>query len=354
MVEYFKKLKRTHPFFIRLFHVEFWPMNVLYFPVFFYYLWLSAKARSFFFFTAANPGIETGGMLGESKINILNKIPTEYKPLDIFIPANTSFDIILNKINHKNIHFPVVIKPDIGERGLLVEKINTKHELKKYWERINANVIIQEFVDFEVELALLYFYHPDGRQGEITSVTQKEFLTITGNGSQTVQDILSQNMRGILQLPRLEKEMPELLARIPAHGEILEIEPIGNHCRGTKFLNTNHLIDDELTNVFDKIIRQIDGVYFGRFDLKCKSIEDLKRGKNIRIVELNGVGAEPAHIYDPDFPFLNIFKELFKQWKIIYKISTANKKRGLSYMTISEMWDYYKEKSQYYKTVKSL
>jgi len=75
------------------------------------------------------------------------------------------------------------------------------------------------------------------------------------------------------------------------------LEPIGNHCRGTTFLNANDIIDEKLTKVFDSISNRIPGFYFGRYDLRCSSIEDLKKGKNVRIIELNGAGSEPDNIY---------------------------------------------------------
>jgi hypothetical protein len=62
-------------FWTRLTNWEYWPFSVIYFPVFFYWLWLSVKARSLFFFSAANPSIESGGMLGESKYRILKNVP---------------------------------------------------------------------------------------------------------------------------------------------------------------------------------------------------------------------------------------------------------------------------------------
>ncbi|MEQ9006519.1 MAG: hypothetical protein RLP12_01450, partial [Ekhidna sp.] len=68
------------------------------------------------------------------------------------------------------------------------------------------------------------------------------------------------------------------------------IEPIGNHCRGTKFLNDNHEINTELNQAFNQLAGQIPDLHFGRFDLKCKSYDDLKELKNFKILELNGAG----------------------------------------------------------------
>jgi phosphomannomutase len=58
-------------------------------------------------------------------------------------------------------------------------------------------------------------------------------------------------------------------------GENRLLEPIGNHCRGTKFVNANHLINNQLDEVFSKISEGFEGFYYGRFDMKVESIDDL-------------------------------------------------------------------------------
>ena len=132
-------------------------------------------------------------------------------------------------------------------------------------------------------------------------------------------------------------------------GESIELEPIGNHCRGTMFLNGNHLIDEQLTKVITKIAMQLEEIYFGRFDLKCRSIEDLKQGKHISILEINGVGAEPAHIYDPDYPLLKVYSTLLNQWKIMYNIAMYNHKvRNIPFMSIKEMRVWLKNLNAYH------
>ena len=79
-------------------------------------------------------------------------------------------------------------------------------------------------------------------------------------------------------LTGLEKERPEILKQKPSAGENLRVESVGNHCKGTKFLNGNALIDNELHQIFDEIARPIEGVFYGRFDMKIESVELLKKG----------------------------------------------------------------------------
>ena len=54
----------------RITHWEYWPFWVIYYPLFPVWAFFSLRARSFFFFNAANPTMENGGMAMESKNDI--------------------------------------------------------------------------------------------------------------------------------------------------------------------------------------------------------------------------------------------------------------------------------------------
>ena len=343
--------KRIHksPFLIQLLSWEYWPMHLIYVPVYAYYLLLSIKARSMFFFTAANPAIETGGLYGESKIDILNKIPDRFKPKTCFINNNPPIDDILVLLKTSEIDFPIVAKPNIGERGFLVEKLEDEQALVDYLEvHSKIEIILQEFVTFPEEVSVLYYRFPNEEKGAISSLTLKKFLTVTGNGQSTLRELIEDYPRALLQLEELEKRYADQMEDVLAVGIQMELIPIGNHCRGTTFLDGNHLIDDRLCATFDYISHQLPGIYFGRFDIKCQSLEDLKAGKKFAILEINGVKSEPTHIYDPDFSLREAYKILFEQWRTIYQISLANKQKGTPFMPMKDglqkYWAWYRYK----------
>ncbi len=318
-------------------------MWATYFPVVLYYLYLSLRARSFFFFTATNPGIETGGMLGESKRGILDKISDKYKPASPFIAKDTPFEEVLTILQKHQIDFPIVAKPDIGERGTLVEKLTSAEALKVHLSKNNINYILQPFIDYKEELAIMYWRMPNETTSKIYSVTRKEFLAFTGDGERTLRSMIMAYPRAVLQLDKLSKRFADKMDVILPKGEKLELEPIGNHCRGTMFLDGNDLIDNDLEAVVSDMAIGIEEVYFGRFDLKCRSIEDLKKGEHIAVLELNGVGAEPAHIYDPNSKLLTVYKTLLGQWSIMFQIAMYNHHvRGVSFMTLREIWTAWK------------
>ncbi len=317
---------------------EYWPFEIVYFPVFFYWLWLSAKARSLFFFSAANPSIESGGMLGESKNQILAKLPGQYKPKTLLIEIPLDMDAILEKLQETGITFPLIAKPDVGERGWKVEKIHTQGELEAYVKQMRVNFLIQEYVAHELELGVFYYRFPSQTKGVISSIVMKEFLTLTGNGKSTVRELILNDQRARLQYEVLTEKYPALMEEVLPEAKKTTLVYIGNHCRGTKFLNGNYLITNQLTEVFDNISRSIPGFHFGRYDIRCKSLEELYEGKEIKILELNGAGAEPGHIYDPDFPFLEAYGVLFHHWRVLYQISQANYEMGTEYMSAREAW----------------
>lgn len=332
---FLKKLKGT-VFYIKLTNWEYWPLYIANFPLLLIWLWFALRARKLFFFSAVNPVIETGGMWGESKYNILQRIPEEYLPKTIFIHKEQDFFSVKNKFMSSGLSYPVIAKPDIGERGTLVVKIKDEQSLFDYFNKNKIDFLIQELISYPVELSVMHHRMPGNGAGRVTSVCVKETLKVTGDGISTVAQLMAKKSRAKLQLKRFEKTFPELLEMVPASQQILEVEPIGNHCRGTMFLNGNHYIDKKMTAVFNSLAATMDNIYYGRFDLKCSSVEDLKEGRGFKILEYNGIGAEPAHIYDPSYPLFEKYRDIYRHWKIIYRIYRLQKKKGVKAMSVKE------------------
>lgn len=315
-------------FLVKIIYYEYWPYWLFFLPLVPYWIYLSVKAKSLTYFTAANPGIIHGGVFGESKIDILKKIEPKYHPATLFFKVSATLPEVISRIQQASLNFPMIIKPDVGERGAEVEKIESETELAHYFERNNQEFIIQEFVDFDIELGVLYYKLPITGSSGIISIVQKEFLGVTGNGISTIREILKGNERAKLQMATLEEKHGAHLNDILPKGAYENLQPIGNHCLGTKFLSGQHLINSELVSVFDEISHGIEGFNFGRFDLKVSSIEDLYAGKNIKVMELNGVTSEPGHIFDPKFNLLRAYKDTMISMKASCLVSIENIKEG--------------------------
>ena len=346
-----KKLINNTPFLIRLFHWEYWPMSVVYFPLSVYYIWLAIKARSFFFFSATNPSIESGGMMFESKWSIFKLIPKQYFPKTIFISEHNKFEETLSALASSGIQYPFIAKPDRGERGWAIKKISDQDSLREYLKICPVDFLIQEYIDYPVELSVFYYRTTQEDKGVVSSVTLKELLCVKGNGRDTLEQLIRSNPRALLQLENLAKSWSSQLNEVLSEGQVMQLVPLGNHCRGATFLDYNHVIDTRMTEVFDHISRQIEGFYFGRFDLKCKSIEELKQGRSIAIVELNGSGAEPAHIYQPGYSFFKAQWHIFHHFNRMCEIGIRNKKNGAKFMSLSEFRELLREQKKYKQKV---
>lgn len=314
---------------IKLTRFEFWPVWAVYFPAFFYWLYLSLKARSFGYVSAANPAIENGGVFGESKSKILDLVPAAYKPRSITAQQQQPLEAIMENIRVAEMEFPVICKPDKGERGFRVEKVYTTTELEAYAAAAADTFIIQECITWPLEFGVLYFRMPDGTSG-ITSVTGKHFLTVTGDGISDVEALLDRFPRGRMQVKRLKVTQPLRMSMIPASGEEWLIEPIGNHCLGTTFLNRNDLISQEMVMFFDALTAGMEGFHYGRFDLKVQQESDLYTGQNLRVLELNGSTSEPGHIYDPQMTLTAAWSSILHHMKIVNDIAIMNIQRGFT------------------------
>lgn len=335
-----EKITRSN-FFIKLRNWEYWPFGILQFPLFFYFLWLALRSRSLTFFSASNPGIAMGGMFGESKYDVISKIPSGFVPRTKLILLPATRDAVLKTLNLHGFTFPVIFKPELGERGFMVKKITSAADVESYLKKIRINFLVQDFVDLPLEFGVFYQRYPSEPNGKVVSIVTKEMLSVTGDGTSTLQQLVMKKDRAKLQWKKLEEAYRDRLEEVIPGGQSIELVSIGNHAMGTRFLDGNNLINDRLSSSFDQISKQIDGFYFGRFDVRCASLNDLYEGR-VKIMELNGCGAEPAHIYDPDFGLFKAVGVLFRHWKTIFEISRENHKAGVRYLSHREALAFYR------------
>lgn len=336
-----QKITRSN-FFIKLRSWEYWPFGIIQFPAILYWLWLSVRARSLVFFSASNPGIPMGGMFGESKYDILRQIPSCYVPRTIMVCMPATLPDILVRIKQAQMQLPLIFKPDIGERGFMVKRIERESDIVKYLAKIKSRFLIQELIELPLEFGVFYMKVPTEERGRVISLVAKEMLAVTGDGRSTLQELILRSDRAKLQWKNIRETHGELLNNIVQKGDKFELVSIGNHATGTRFIDANHLINERLSATFDDISKKIDGFYFGRFDVRCPSLEDLYSG-NVKIMELNGCGAEPAHIYDTDFSLFDALVVLVRHWHRIFQIARANNKGGVAYVSHREALAFYRK-----------
>ncbi|GAB2817584.1 D-alanine--D-alanine ligase [Ferruginibacter profundus] len=342
------------PFFIKLFNWEYWPFAVVYSPIYFYWVLLGIRNKSFFFFNTANPTIKNGGFLMESKKEIYDLLPSGYYPRTLLFKNDNNAAGILAQVTENNFTYPLIGKPDIGMQGIAVKKLETETDVIAYAKSSQVDFLIQEFIHLENEVGIFYYRYPGETKGHISGIVSKEFLSVTGDGIATVEELLQRDQRFILQIPFLKATSSTVLQQVLSKGEIKLLVPYGNHARGAKFIDASHLINEKSEAAIDTICKQVNGFYFGRIDLRYNTWEELEQGKNISIIELNGAGSEPTHMYDPKHSVFYAWKEIIRHWKILAKISRINHRQmQIPYMRFAEAKKMFGDNRNYVKLIRA-
>jgi hypothetical protein len=212
--------------------------------------------------------------------------------------------------------------------------------------------LLQEFVPYKNEAGIFYCHFPNESKGFISGIAAKEFLTVKGDGYSTVKELLQKEKRFILQLPSLKSLYKEKLDEVLQKDEERLLVPYGNLARGAKFTDAHYMINRTLTDTIDNICKQIPGFYFGRLDIRFNTWGELSKGKNFSIIELNGAGSEPTHIYDPAHTLFFAWKKIIRHWKILYKISKQNHRHlKLPYMKFQKGMQMFSENNRHMKLV---
>lgn len=285
----------------RLSHWEFWPAWLAYLPVVPWIAILAIRYRSLAVFTAANPGIETGGFAGESKSRILDGLRRSGAVAAVGDGT-----------------FPIVVKPDVGERGAGVSIVRTDEELQLALAAIDGPAIVQRYVP-GLEFGVFY------NQGRITSITEKRFPTVTGDGRRTLKQLILADARASVIAPVYFRRHD--VERVPVDGEAVQLVEVGSHSRGAVFLDATHLRTEALEQRIDEISKTHPGFYFGRYDVRTPSVEAFQRGE-LTVIELNGVSSEPTHIYDPSVSLWSAYRALFQHWSEAFRIGAENRASG--------------------------
>lgn len=320
---------------------EFWPAWLSNLPVYGMGLLLALRARDLLFFTNVNPSIPLSGAVGESKSGILDLLPDRIKPTTVRLEPGTHPEQAARLLSEGGIRYPVVLKPDIGERGFLVTRCTGPEALAQALEQHPIRWLVQPWLELPVEFAVFFYRFPGGGPFGIHSICRKAYLEVEGDGQSTVSELLKGTLRGLLQRNRLLRERPEWEHLVPGAGERMVVEPVGNHCRGTTFMDAGHLLDAQMLAAYDEITAGMPGVCLGRFDLKCASEDALRRGE-ITVVEMNGVFGEPAHVYDPAHNAMDAYRILWAHWKLIYQLHVAQRRAGVPTASLREAVAYYR------------
>jgi hypothetical protein len=314
-------------------------MWLFYPPLVGYIIWLGIKHRSLTLFTACNPGLPGGGFVGESKSDILHRVAAVCDAVPSFTLIRADMDSPIKHelaAAHVAAHgFPVVVKPDQGQRGAGVVIARTKEALSDALARCTVDLMLQRYVPGE-EFGIFYYRRPGNDRGHIFALTEKRLPVVVGDGCRTLERLILDDERAVAVASLYVRLNNDRLNTVPSAGTAVRLSELGVHSRGAIFLDGARLLTRALQEATDRIGSKVDGFSFGRFDVRAESVEAFTAGR-FSIIELNGVTSEATSIYDPRHSVFDAHRILRAQWRLAFEIGSDHRARGIRPTTIREL-----------------
>jgi membrane protein DedA with SNARE-associated domain len=322
------------PFVQRWTKWEFWPAWLFYFPVGLNYLRLSFKYRSLSLPTCANPGMFTGGMIGESKQETLSAL-AERNPrwvaASLLIEPGGVADRVKRLRDGMRLigpDFPIVLKPDVAQRGSGFKVVRNAVQAEDYLREVDVPIIAQQYIYGPREAGLFYYRFPAETTGKIFAITEKIFPVIVGDGTRTVEQLVRADARASLLAETYLRRFDRIRDRVLEDGQPLRLVEAGNHAQGCIFRDGMHLWSSALEERINAISVDLPEFYIGRYDVRFRSIEEFRMGKGFKILELNGAASEATSAYDSTKSLREAYGILFRQWELVFAIGDENRRRG--------------------------
>ena len=277
------------------------PLGLLHLALTGRWIGFAARYRSLTLPTIANPRHPPSGMWSESKSAYLGDVMgPERARVAEFITATRSVErrtlfADLERIRQllcgASLEFPLIAKPDVGRHGAV--RLDDVPALREYLRRCRPGekFILQQFVPYRGEAALLYARLPGSQSGRI----------------------LSLNFR----------------ADSHWHDAWRHVTP-------------------ELEAGIDAIARGMREFHYGRFYLRFDSTDDLMRGENFSVVEITGIsggGANPD--CGPSLPLPELYRRLVDQQRIMFLIGDKNRARGFAPVGCTDVLKSFIRQSQF-------
>lgn len=340
---------RLYDFWQKLSKWEQWKPYGFYWPISFVWFWYCLRARSLWFFTSSNPGLEFGGFEGETKSEMYNLLPPGSYPKTIYISPEEPVEAVFQKMQDAGFDYPFIVKPDIGMKGYMFRKIKNAAQLKKYHAASPANYLIQDLADYPLEVSIFYIRYPGQSRGKITAMTGRDPLHVIGNGKSTLRELMIAHPFARKQLYELYERHEDKLALVVPAAERYQLSDAGNRNRGARIVNYNAHITDTLERLLDDYSLYKDQFYWGRYDIKTASLEDIKQGKNFTVLEFNGAGAGPNHIYHCGNSLFQAYKIVLYHWRTLFEISRYNNTHGTPYWPFMRGWKHLQRSKAHFK-----
>lgn len=332
---------------------EQWPFKILYAPITPVWFWYMIRSRAVWFFTPSNPKLTFGGMEGEPKKEMHDLLPEHLCPSFFNVKPGEDFSFVIENLKKHSIHFPLIVKPEVGGQGILFRKIDNEQQLKNYHKQVPVEYFVQQLILYPLEVSLFYYRYPNQTKGVVTGFLQKIPMQVTGDGIHSLEELILMNSKSKKRIAELSLQHLHNFKQVLSKDEKYILSFAANHNRGARFIDLKDEINDKIGATLDEISVSVNDFFYGRYDIMCNSLEELKQGKNFVILEYNGCGAEPNHFYDTGYTLIEAWKEILKHWKILYDISRMNHKAGIPYWPLLKGIRFRISTKKHYKKIKA-
>ncbi len=307
-----------------------WLVRIPYIP---YAAWLFLRYRGITLPAIANPSFFMGDLVGASKTDMhacMGARAREHFAPFITIHASAAMPDIRAQLTRAKLAFPLVAKPDLGRNGRGVKMVADEAALAAHLAKFPRDVrmIIQRYVPARREAGVFYVRRPSEHAGRITSLTLKSFPYVVGDDRSTLRELILADERASKIAHIYFRRNKRALDEVIPEGVEYPLVSVGNHVRGAIFTNGAAAITPELTAVFDRISKDIDGFYFGRYDVRYDDFDAFKRGAGFTIIEFNGASSEPTHVWDRRTSVRDTYRTLLGHWRMAFEIGAENRARG--------------------------
>jgi hypothetical protein len=306
------------------------PKPLLVIPMIAQWLWLALRYRSLSQMSAANPAIEVGGLVGESKLSYFNQMQPEHSP---WLARTTAIEagpralaLAVKALQQIGLSFPVIAKPDIGWCGFGVRRLDNARALDEYMSAypIGETLLLQEYLDVAGEAGIFYVRWPSESHGRLISLTVREPPRVVGDGTSTVS-------RLIVRDPMLRERIAlyDNLDLIPPAGENVTLSTVWSHRMGGHYRDMSHAITPALEARLDAIAQGMPDLHIARFDIRFTTLHALGEGA-FKIIEINGAGSEAINFFDRDIPFFTAYRGVLAKTAMVFALAEANRARGFN------------------------
>lgn len=305
--------------------IERLPKWLLCVPLVLHWMLLALRHRSLTLPSAANPGIPTGGLAGEGKLECLALIPAELRSLvapTAAVPPGRDAETVRQA---SRLRYPLVAKPDLGWCGYGVRRIEDAAALRAYQAAFpgDGTFLLQPWHPGPVEAGLTVRRWPGAADDwhTLSGITLRHAPAVHGDGQRTVAELVAADPR--LRLSVLGEHDP---ARIPWAGEAVPLTTVASLRVGARYEDAMHLATPALRDCVAAIAAGM-GLRAGRLDVRAVSLAALQAGR-FTIIEANGAGAEAIHAWDPRLGLRAAFAAVFASHRELFALGSAMRARG--------------------------